>query len=140
MQVKDKFLGKTNLLILIISLCFSQNIYSENIYKKISIYNSALKNSVANFIQTNDNYVQEGIIFFGNERIKINYNKPQNITIILSEKKGVYINHKLKETEFFFTKKSYLKNFFDIFHKKNHIENMELKHSSNQIEIGRSVV
>ena len=113
MQAKDKFLEKINLLIFILFLSFSHNLYSENIYEKIFNYNNALKNSSANFIQTNSNYVQEGIIFFGKKRIKITYTKPQKITIILSEKKGIYINHELKESQFFATKNSYIKFFFD---------------------------
>ena len=135
MQAKDKFLEKIKLLILILSLCFSHNLLAENIYKKIFNYNYSLQNSSANFIQTNFNQLQEGVIFFGSERIKINYNKPEKLTIILSEKKGVYINHDLEESEFFLTKKSYIKIFFDIFHKKNRINNMGLKQNGNQIEI-----
>ena len=65
MQVKDKFLEKVNVLILVLSLCFSHNLFAQNIYEKIFNYNSTLKNSSANFIQTHDNYLQEGIIFFG---------------------------------------------------------------------------
>jgi len=139
MLVKDKFLEKINLIVLILSLCFSHTLYAENIQEKIYNYNDALKNSSANFIQTNNNYVQEGIIFFGENRIKITYNKPQKLTIILSEKKGIYINHELKESEFFGTKKSYIKNFFDIFHKKNHLENMTKEQSDNQIIISENI-
>jgi hypothetical protein len=51
----------------------------------------------------------------------------------------MYINHELEEVEFFSTKKSYIKFFFDIFHKKNHIENMVLKNSNNKIEISEKV-
>ena len=69
MRAKDKFLEKTKLIILI--LCFSQNLYAGDLYEKIFIYNDELKNSSANFIQTNTNHVQEGTIFFGDERIKI---------------------------------------------------------------------
>ena len=86
----------------------------ENFYDKIFNYNNELKNSSANFIQTNINHIQEGVIFFGDERIKINYNNPEKLTIILSDKKGIYINHELQESEFFGTRKSYIKNFFDI--------------------------
>ena len=118
MRVKDKFFEKTKLIILI--LCFSQNLNAENLYEKIFNYNDELKNSSANFIQTNINHVQEGKIFFGDERIKIDYNNPEKLTIILSDKKGVYINHELQESEFFATKKSYIKNFFDLIHNKNH--------------------
>ena len=139
MQAKDKFLEKINLLIFILSLSFSQNLYSENIYEKIFNYNEGLRNSSANFIQTNPNYLQEGKIFFGDKRIKINYNNPEKLTIILSEKKGVYINHELKESEFFLTKKSYIKIFFEIFHKKNRIQNMFVEQSNNHIEISEKI-
>ena len=112
MRAKDKFLEKINLLILIFILCFSHNLFAENIYKKIFNYNGELKNSSAYFIQTNTSYIQEGEIFFGDKRIKISYNKPRKLTIIMSEKKGIYINHELKESEFFVTKKSYIKNWW----------------------------
>ena len=135
MRAKDKFLEKINTLIFIIIFFISHNLCAENIYEKIFNYNSALKNSSADFIQTNTNYLQEGVIFFGDKRIKINYNKPQKLTIILSEKKGVYINHDLEETEFFLTKRSYIKVFFEIFYKKNYLKNMIIDNSNGQIEI-----
>jgi len=133
MQVKDKFFEKTKLIILI--LCFSQNLNAENIYDKIFNYNNELKNSSAKFMQTNINYIQEGVIFFGNERIKINYNNPEKLTIILSDKKGVYINHELQESEFFVTKKSYIKNFFDIIHNKNYLKKISIEEVFDQIVI-----
>ena len=139
MLVKDKFLEKTNLIILILSLCFSHNLYAEDIHEKIYNYNNTLKNSSANFIQTDNSDLQEGIIYFGNKRIKITYIDPQNITIILSEKKGIYTNHQLKESEFFSTKKSYIKIFFDIFNNKKFLEKTIMTQSNNQIEISESV-
>jgi outer membrane lipoprotein-sorting protein len=133
MRVKDKFFEKTKLIILI--LCFSQNLNAENFHDKIFSYNNELKNSSANFIQTNINYIQEGVIFFGDERIKINYNNPEKLTIILSDKKGVYINHELQESEFFGTKKSYIKNFFDIIHNKNNLKKISMEEVFDQIVI-----
>ena len=133
MRAKDKFFEKTKLIILI--LFFSQNLYAENIYEKIYNYNEGLRNSSANFIQTNHKDVQEGVVYFGDKRIKIDYKKPRNLTIILSEKKGMYINHELEETEFFLTKKSYIKIFFDIFKKENYIKNMNIKQLDNRVEI-----
>tara|TARA_B100001059_G_scaffold74235_1_gene71838 strand:- start:1375 stop:1959 length:585 start_codon:yes stop_codon:yes gene_type:complete len=137
MRAKDKFFEKTKLIVLI--LCFSQNLNAGNLYEKIFNYNDELKNSSANFIQTSINNIEEGIIFFGDERIKINYNKPKKLTIILSDKKGVYINHELKESQFFITKKSYIKIFFDIFQKKNHLKKMSLKEAVDQIVIVEEV-
>ena len=139
MQAKDKFLEKISLLILIFVIGLSHNLYAEDIYEKIFNYNDRLKNSTANFIQTNANYIQEGVIFFGNNRIKINYEKPQKLSIILSDRKGVYINHELRESEFFWTKKSYIKIFFDIFHKNNSLKNMSIKKSSDKIEISEKI-
>ena len=140
MQVKDKFLEKANLLIFVFGLCFSHNLYAENIYEKIFNYNNTLKNSSASFIQTNNNDLQEGLIFFGDKRIKITYTKPQKITIILSEKKGIYINHELKESQFFATKNSYIKFFFDVFHKKKYLEDLSIKLSEQKIEISEKIL
>ena len=137
MRVKDKFFEKTKLIILI--LFFSQNLNAENFYDKIFNYNNGLRNSSANFIQTNINHTQEGAIFFGDGRIKINYINPEKLTIILSDKKGVYINHELKESEFFATKKSYIKNFFDIIHNKNHLKKISIEEVFDQIVISEEV-
>ena len=135
MQAKDKFLEKINLLILFLILCISHTIYADDIYKKVFNYNNSLTNSSANFLQKSINQLQEGTIYFGDQRIKISYTKPQKLTIILSEKKGVYINHELKESEFFLTKKSYIKFFFDVFYNQNRLKNTSIKHLNNQIEI-----
>ena len=139
MLAKDKFLEKINLLILIFILCFSHTLNAENIHEKIFKYNDKLKNSSLNFIQTNVNNIQEGVIYFGNKRIKINYNNPQKITIILSEKKGVYINHDLKESNFFATKNSYVKFFYDVFHKKSYLEKLDIVDSNDKIEISEEI-
>ena len=139
MQAKDKFLEKINLFIIIISLCFSNALNADNIYNKIFKYNDKLKNSSVNFIQTNLNDIQEGVIFFGEKRIKIDYKKPQKITIIISEKKGIYINHELKEAQFFATKKSYIKFLFDVFNNKKYLETLVASESNNQIEIGEKI-
>ena len=140
MQAKDKFLEKINLLILFIGLCFSYTVSAENINEKIFNYNDKLKNSSVNFIQTNLNEMQEGVIFFGDKRIKINYKKPQEITIILSDKKGIYINHRLKESEFFATRNSYIKFLFDVFHKKEYLQNITIAESKYEVEIIESIM
>ena len=139
MQVKDKFLEKINLLILMLSLCVSHSSYAQNIYEKVYNYNNTLKNSSANFLQTDGKNVQEGVIYFGNNRIKIVYEKPQKITIILSEKKGIYINHGLKESQFFATKNSYIKIFFNIFQKKEYLKNLTFKESQYKIQISEKI-
>ncbi len=139
MQVKDKFLEKINFLVFFFILFVSNNLIAENLHDKIFNYNDKLKNSSANFIQTSSNNLQEGKIFFGKNRIKIVYEKPQKITIILSEKKGAYINHELRESHFFATKKSYVRFFFDVFNKRDHIEKINIKNSYNKIEVSEKI-
>ena len=139
MQAKDKFLEKINLLIFFISLCFSHSLSAENINEKIFNYNNKLKNSSVNFIQNNLNDIQEGVIFFGDKRIKIIYKKPQKITIVLSEKKGIYINHELEESQFFATKNSYIRFLFNVFHKEKYLEEVLVKESSDKIEIDKDI-
>jgi len=140
MQAKDKFLEKINILIFLISLCFSHTLSAENIYEKIFNYNDELKNSSVNFIQTNLNEIQEGVIYFGDKRIKINYQKPKKITIILSDKKGIYINHELKESQFFATRNSYVKFLFDVFHKKKYLKDLIVTELNNEIEVIEKIV
>ena len=114
MLVKDKFLEKINCVILITAIFFSQNLVGETTKSKIENYNNSLKNSSALFVQSDGETLEEGIIYFGVNRIKIDYVKPIKLTLIVSEKKGMYTNHSLRESQYFNTKKSYIKTFFKI--------------------------
>ena len=138
MLAKDKFSEKISLIVIILSLCFSPTLNAEKIYEKIFIYNDELKNTSANFIQTNINNVQEGVIYFGNKRIKNDYKKPKKITIIISEKKGIYTNHELEESQFFATKNSYVKFLFNVFNKKN-MEDMVIEESNHKINVSKNI-
>ena len=111
---KDKFLEKISYLIFLIFIFFSKVLVAETITSKIINYNTNLINSSALFIQNDGIEIQEGEIYFGSDRIKINYKYPQRITIILTERKGVYINHSLKESQYFNTKKSFVRFFFKL--------------------------
>jgi hypothetical protein len=132
MQEKDRFLEKTSYLIFLICIFFSQSLIAETTISKIINYNATLVNSSALFIQNDGIEIQEGEIYFGLDRIKMNYKYPQNLTLILSERKGVYINHNLKESQYFNTNKSFIKFFFKLlkgseFAKKPEIEDGFIK-------------
>jgi len=114
MLEKDKFLEKTSCLIFLILIFFPSILVGETTISKILNYNANLVNSSAQFIQNDGTEIQEGKIYFGSDRIKINYKYPLNLTLILSERKGVYINHKIKESEYFNTNKSFIKFFFKL--------------------------
>ena len=109
---KGKCLEKTSYLIFLTFVFFSQILVAETTLSKIIDYNTSLVNSSAVFLQNDGVEIQQGQIYFGDNRIKIDYKHPQNLTLILSEKKGVYINHDLKESNYFNTNKSFIKFFF----------------------------
>ena len=122
MLEKDKFLEKTSYLIFLIFIFFSKVLVAETTTSKIINYNTNLINSSALFIQNDGVEIQEGEIYFGSDRIKMDYKHPLNLTLVLSERKGVYINHNLKESQYFNTNKSFIRFFFK-FLKNNEFEN-----------------
>ena len=114
MLEKDKFLEKISFLFFLICIIISQELVAETTTSKVLNYNNSLINSSALFLQNDGVEIQEGKIYFGSDRIKIDYKYPQNLTLVLSEKKGVYINHKIKEAQYFKTDKSFIKFFFKL--------------------------
>ena len=122
MLEKDKYLEKINYLIFLVIIFFSQGLIAETLKLKIIKYNNDLKNSSALFLQNDGDSLEEGIIYFGIDRIKINYTKPIKLTLILSEKKGIYTNHELRESQYFNTNKSYIKVFFKILKGDNFLD------------------
>ena len=106
MLEKDKYLKKINFFIIFFLIFFSFELLAENEILKLIDYNQSLKNSSVLILQTSEGDISEGTIFFGEERIRVDYSSPNKITIIMSEKKGAYINHTLQETQFFNTRKN----------------------------------
>jgi hypothetical protein len=138
MLEKDKFLEKINYLIILVVILFSQNLIAKTIISEILKYNNDLKNSSALFIQNDGESMEEGVIYFGIDRIKINYLKPKKLSLILSEKKGMYTNHELKESQYFNTNKSYIKVFFKILKGDTFPEKLEI--SQNFIQLNDSFI
>ena len=138
MLEKDKCLEKTSYFIFLIFVFFSEVLIAETTITKILNYNSNLINSSAQFIQSDGLEIQEGEIYFGSDRIKINYRYPQKLTLILSERKGVYINHSLKESQYFNTNKSFIKFFFKLLKSSEFTEKPQIE--ENFIKISDSFV
>ena len=135
MQAKDRFLKRASYIFLIFIFFSSANIFANDTKLKLLNYNNNLKNSSVLFIQTDGETIEEGIIYIGSKRIKIDYTKPQNLTIVLSQKKSMYVNHELKETQFFNTNKSFVKIFFKILTGENFYENSELSINNDSIVV-----
>ena len=135
MQARDKFLRKVSLFLFFIFLSPSMSFAQQDIVKKILNHNISLKNSSANFIQTDGATIEEGVVYIGDERIKIEYVNPRKITITLSKKRGMYVNHELKETQFFNTKKNFINIIFKILTGENYFEISDLEFYKNTITI-----
>ena len=54
-------------------------------------------------------------------------------TIKISKEKGVYINHELREEEFFSTKRNNVKIFYNIFLEKNFFSSLTPKENKKEI-------
>ena len=115
---KDRFLKKQiNLLfcstLFFIILC-CKNTIADEVDLKISNYIKSLNLFSSKFIQSNGVSIEEGYIYIKDAKIRLDYFYPDR-TLIISKKKGVYINHELKEENFFSTEKNIVRIFYDIF-------------------------
>tara|TARA_Y100001970_G_scaffold87544_1_gene110520 strand:- start:18408 stop:18995 length:588 start_codon:yes stop_codon:yes gene_type:complete len=136
MQEKGRFLRKINIFLFCILFC--GNTYGEDLSSKIIDYNNSLQNTSALFIQSGSETIEEGVIYFGKKRIRVEYKDPTKLTLIFSAKKGIYINHDLKESQFFNTKKSYVSVFFKIFNKDYFLDKPNIKITKNLIQLSET--
>ena len=118
MQAKDKFLKKQINLIIFTVIFFiifcSKSLTSEEVNSNIEKYFKNLNYFSSKFIQSNGTTLDEGFIYIKDNKIRLDYFNPER-TLKISKKKGVYINHDLKEEEFFSAEKNIVKIFYDIF-------------------------
>ena len=118
MQEKDMFLKKQISLIvftvMFFIIFFSKNLTGEVVSYDIERYLKNLNSFSSKFIQSNNTSLEEGYIYIKDAKIRLDYFYPKR-TLKISKKKGVYINHELKEEEFFSTEKNIVKIFYDIF-------------------------
>ena len=143
MLVKDKFLKKqTNLLlvkILFFIILFSKNTIGEQIDSKVENYIKNLNNFSSKFIQSNGISLDEGSIYIKDAKIRLDYFYPDR-TLIISKKKGVYINHELKEQSFFSTKENTARLFYDIFLDYNFFSSFEFKEDNKEIIFEKKII
>ena len=135
MQEKGRFLKKTNIFLVLFCILFCGNTNGESLSSKITDYNKSLQNTSALFIQSDSETVEEGIIYFGKKRIRVEYKEPTKLTLIFSARKGIYINHNLKESQFFNTNKSFVDVFFKIFNKDYFLDKPNIEMTKNQIQL-----
>ena len=134
--VKGKYLKKqTNfkvLVLLFLAILFSKNLVGEELNLKINTYLQGLNSFSSNFIQTNGIDLEQGNIYIKDDMVRLDYTSPDR-TLKISKEKGVYINHELREEEFFSTKKNIVKIFYDIFLKNNFFSSLPPKKNKKEI-------
>tara|TARA_B100000579_G_scaffold432509_1_gene449475 strand:- start:1268 stop:1867 length:600 start_codon:yes stop_codon:yes gene_type:complete len=141
MLVKDKYLEKIkSYIIFLVCILFVTNIYAQNITNELNRYNYELKNSSMSFIQSDGITLEEGKIYIGEERIRVDYFIPNKITIVLSKNKGMYLNHDLEEAQYFKTGKTFVKFFFEIFSEEIFFKNVEFVEIQNTINVFKKVI
>ena len=135
-QAKDKYLKKLiNFRILgcfFLIVLFSKNLVGEKLDSKIIKYLEGLNSFSSSFIQSGETYLEEGYIYIKDDVIRLDYYKPER-TLKISKEKGVYINHELREEEFFSTKKNIITIFYDIFLNKNFFSSLAPKEKNKEI-------
>jgi len=133
MQEKDRCLKKNNLNILfkiIFFLFFSCNcVFANPINEKQNIieYINSLQNFSANFIQSDGISIEEGVIYIGKDRVRADYLSPSKITLIMDNDKAMFVNHELKEVQYFDPRDSSAGIFFDIFQNSILLYDSEIK-------------
>ncbi len=132
------FLKKNKLLILFFFIIFfienSINANENNLFKIINYLNN-FKNLSVSFIQSDEFDIQEGIISIGINRVRVEYNSPSKILIILSKDKAMYYNHELNEDEFFDPKDTPAWYFFEIFKNPEFFSDAKTSFKNNSLVI-----
>ena len=126
-QINFKVLG----LLFLVTL-FSKSLFGEELNSKIITYLQGLKSFSSNFIQSDGTNLEQGHIYIKDNKIRLDYTNPDR-TLKISKEKGVYINHVLREEEFFSTKKNIIKIFYDIFLKKNFFSSLVPREQNKEI-------
>ena len=142
-RAKDKCLKKQinfkAIAFLLIVIFFSKNLSSKELNTKINAYLKELVSFSCKFIQSDGNSLEEGNLYIKDDLIRLDYTGPER-TLKINKEKGVYINHALREEEFFSTKKNIIKTFYDIFLEENFFSSLPSKESNNQIVFEKNII
>ena len=143
MRAKDRFLKKQiNFLffgILFFIILFSKNTIGEEIKYKVVNYVKNLNSFSSKFIQSNGTSLEEGNIYIKDAKIRLDYFYPDR-SLIVSKKKGVYINHELKEESFFSTDSNVVKLFYDVFLDYNFFSSLTFKENNREVIFEKTIL
>ena len=123
--VKDKFLKKNKLIFffrIILLVFLTKFLFADTTDKKNILINYVqnIKNFSANFIQSDGQSIEEGMVYIGKDRIRVDYFNPSKITIVMNQDKGMYVNYDLKEVQYFDPQDSTAGVFINIFKNRHY--------------------
>tara|TARA_B100000029_G_C17522576_1_gene940456 strand:+ start:558 stop:1181 length:624 start_codon:yes stop_codon:yes gene_type:complete len=160
MQEKEVYLKRNSFLILfLLSLFFlliikiaksEENENKKLVIFKLSEYLKNVSEFSSRFIQTSEGDLQEGKFYLKNNRLRIDYETPNNIIIIVKKNNAMYFNVDLEEVQYFNPKNTIAEIFFELFYDSDFFndaiiisqensymltKNYIIKDQKNQIEI-----
>ncbi len=140
MQAKDMFLKNNYFKFFIfIILFYTVKLHANDLVLEKSInYLKKLKYFSASFIQSNNNEISEGKLYIGKKRVRVEYNTPAKILIILDKDKAMYYNYELEEEEFFNPQNTQAWFFFDIFNNPFFFNSAKLTTNNNNIVLEKN--
>ena len=142
MLVKGMLLKKIKILkltIILITIFNAKSLLAEDLkIKNIIQYIKSMENFSASFIQEGGQSIEEGKIFIRQKRIRVEYNSPSKILIILDKNKAMYYNYDLDEDEFFDPQNTSAWFFFEIFKNPDFFLNSKIISENKNINIYNS--
>ena len=129
--VKDRFLKKNKLIFffrIILLVFLTKLLFADTTDKKDILINYVqnIKSFSANFIQSDGQSVEEGIVYIGENRIRVDYLNPSKISIVMDQDKAMYVNYDLKEVQYFDPQDSAAGVFINIFKNNSFLENANI--------------
>lgn len=142
MLAKEMFLKKIKLFsfFLFTFLLINNNLIAKEKKNKIFDYLKSINNFSASFIQNNLSDISEGKIYIGENRLRIEYQKPSKIIIVLANNKAMYYNYDLDEDEFFDPRNTYASFFYDIFQNPIFLKDAKVSSKDNELIIEKEII
>lgn len=142
MRAKDMCLKKNSFLLCLVLLClfFYKIAFSQNSLTEQAVdYINDLSFFSGSFIQNDGDSISEGKIFIGSKRVRVEYDTPSRILIILDKNKAMYYNYDLEEDEFFNPEDTSAGFFFEIFNNPVLFYDSEIISKDNYLILEKSV-
>jgi Outer membrane lipoprotein-sorting protein len=124
-EMSSRINNKIIFIFVFIVILFSFNFAKANENEsEISNYFLKLESFSASFIQTDGNSLEEGMLYIGDDRLRVEYKKPSKILLIMDRDKAMYHNYDLNETEFFNPENTSAWIFLELFKNKDFFQDM----------------